>query len=126
MHTNEEPANVPKSPSIEKEDELKKSPSVTAGSIAEGDVIELDQAELFIRESGYDWHQVEGFLADKAKMRALVRKVDMLLLPLLCGTYVLQYIDKSTTAYAAVFDLLDETNMTGSEYSWTASLFYFG
>ncbi|KAL1626385.1 hypothetical protein SLS56_006883 [Neofusicoccum ribis] len=106
---------------------LEKTPSITGKSVLEGEVIqELDQAEVFLRESGYDWAQVEAILNDKTKMRALTRKVDTWLLPLLMGTYVLQYIDKSTTSYAAVFDLLTETNMTGDEYSWTASLFYFG
>lgn len=106
---------------------LGKAPSITDKSIVEGEVIqELDQAEVFLRESGYDWTQVEVILNDKAKMRALTRKVDTWLLPLLMITYILQYIDKSTTSYAAVFDLLTETNMTGDEYSWTASLFYFG
>lgn len=106
---------------------LEKTPSITGKSILEGEVIqELDQAEVFLRESGYDWAQVEAILNDKAKMKALTRKVDKWLLPLLMGTYVLQYIDKSTTSYGAVFDLLTETNMTGDQYSWTASLFYFG
>ncbi|KAL1648041.1 hypothetical protein SLS58_002366 [Diplodia intermedia] len=106
---------------------MDKTPSIAGKSILEGEVIqELDQGEIFLRESGYDWAQVEAILNDKQKMKALTRKVDTWLLPLLMGTYVLQYIDKSTTSYGAVFDLLTETNMTGDQYSWTASLFYFG
>lgn len=106
--------------------DLEKSMSITQKSVGEGEVVELDEAEVFLRENGYDWAQVETILSDKQKMKALYRKVDKLLLPLLCGTYVLQYIDKSTTSYGAVFDLLSETNMTGDQYAWTASIFYFG
>ncbi|KAK7567333.1 putative MFS transporter [Phyllosticta citricarpa] len=106
--------------------DLEKSLSITQKSVGEGEIVELDQSEVFLRENGYDWGQVEAILEDKQKMKSLYRKVDKLLLPLLCGTYVLQYIDKSTTSYGAVFDLLTETNMDGDQYSWTASIFYFG
>ncbi|KAF2141334.1 uncharacterized protein K452DRAFT_272105 [Aplosporella prunicola CBS 121167] len=107
--------------------DLEKVPTLSDDkSVAEGEVVELDQAEVFLRDSGYDWQQVDELLEDKQKMKALVRKIDKLLLPLLMGTYVLQYIDKSTTSYGAVFDLLKETNMSGDEYSWTASIFYLG
>lgn len=119
--------NSPETKPAAEKPSLEKTPSVTGKSILEGEVIqELDQGEIFLRESGYDWAQVEAILNDKQKMKALTRKVDTWLLPLLMGTYVLQYIDKSTTSYGAVFDLLSETNMTGDQYGWTASLFYFG
>ncbi|KAF2194346.1 MFS allantoate transporter [Zopfia rhizophila CBS 207.26] len=94
--------------------------------VTEGEIVQLDEAEIFLREHGYDWHRVEALMQDEAKMKKLIRRVDMIILPLLCGTYMLQYIDKTTMSYGAVFDLMEETGITGDEYSWTASLFYFG
>ncbi|KAF1927940.1 uncharacterized protein M421DRAFT_5606 [Didymella exigua CBS 183.55] len=61
----------------------------------------------------------------------LLRKIDMRLMPLPqvlppCVTYMLQSIDKTTLSYAAVFDLREDTNLVGKEYSWLGSLFYLG
>ena len=47
-------------------------------------------------------------------------------MPLLCGTYLLQYIDKQALSYSAVFDLFTSTGTTSNEYSWLTSIFYFG
>ncbi|KAM5523975.1 major facilitator superfamily transporter [Fusarium oxysporum f. sp. phaseoli] len=52
------------------------------------------------------------------------RKVDMVLLPLMAGTYVLQFIDKQALSYSAVFDLLEDTGTTLKQYSWFGSIFY--
>ncbi|KAJ4368343.1 hypothetical protein N0V83_006699 [Neocucurbitaria cava] len=56
----------------------------------------------------------------------LLWKVDMRLMPLLCITYMLQSIDKTTLGYAAVFDLREDTQLHGTQYSWLGSLFYLG
>ncbi|KAH7313962.1 major facilitator superfamily domain-containing protein, partial [Stachybotrys elegans] len=52
------------------------------------------------------------------------QKVDMVLLPLLAGTYVLQLIHKQALSYSAVFDLLDSTGTTLKQYSRFGSIFY--
>ncbi|CBF84701.1 hypothetical protein AN8901.2 [Aspergillus nidulans FGSC A4] len=88
-------------------------------------VSDLDEGRLFLRQHNITNNDLEGFLADEVRNKALVRKVDLILLPLLAGTYMLQYIDKTALAYSAVFDLLPSTNMTSEQYSWLASIFYF-
>ncbi|KAL4867830.1 hypothetical protein BDV12DRAFT_197842 [Aspergillus spectabilis] len=85
---------------------------------------DLDQGEVFLRQNSFTNDDLQSFLDDKARNKALVRKVDLVLLPLLAGTFMLQYIDKSALAYSAVFDLLPSTNMTSEQYSWLASIFY--
>lgn len=85
---------------------------------------ELDAAEVFLRHHHFTDHYLADLLADPARNRRLVRKVDTLVLPLLAGTYVLQYIDKQAMSYAAVFDLLDGTGITLAQYGWFTSLFY--
>lgn len=64
--------------------------------------------------------------ADAADNRALLWKIDLRLIPLLCLTYMLQSIDKTTLSYAAVFNLREDTHLKQTEYSWLGSLFYLG
>ncbi|ODM24391.1 hypothetical protein SI65_01981 [Aspergillus cristatus] len=49
---------------------------------------------------------------EEGQSKKLRRRIDLILLPLLCGT--------------AVFDLFDNVNITSDQYSWLTSLFYFG
>ncbi|KAL4806229.1 major facilitator superfamily domain-containing protein [Aspergillus unguis] len=65
-------------------------------------------------------------ITDRSDSRRLRWKVDRRLLPLLCITYALQSIDKTTLSYAAVFGLEDDLGLKGSEYSWLGALFYLG
>lgn len=58
--------------------------------------------------------------------RKLRWKLDLTLLPLLCLTYALQSIDKTTLGYAAVFGLEDDLHLVGTEYSWLGAIFYLG
>ena len=41
-------------------------------------------------------------------------------------TFGLQYLDKVTITYAALYDLQTDLNLQGQQYSWAVSLFYFG
>jgi hypothetical protein len=58
--------------------------------------------------------------------RRLVRKIDWMINPFICVTYLVTYIDKATLGYAAVFNLQTDLHLHGTEYSWLGSLFYFG
>ena len=35
-------------------------------------------------------------------------------------------IDKTTLSYAAIFNIRQDVNLVGTEYSWLSSIFYFG
>lgn len=35
-------------------------------------------------------------------------------------------MDKTTLSYAAIFGIKDDLDLSGSEYSWLSSIFYFG
>ncbi|KAF7159660.1 hypothetical protein CNMCM5623_005040 [Aspergillus felis] len=94
--------------------------------IENGQISSLDEAELFLREHGISHSQLQEMLDDPAKSRKIRRRVDLILLPLLCGTYTLQYIDKQALGYSAVFDLFKSAHIDSNEYSWLASIFYFG
>ncbi|TGJ88378.1 hypothetical protein E0Z10_g276 [Xylaria hypoxylon] len=63
---------------------------------------------------------------DPQEARQVLRKIDTHLLPLLMGTYLLQYLDKTSINSASVFGLQKGTNLHGQQYSWLSSLFYIG
>ncbi|KAJ9137063.1 Major facilitator superfamily transporter [Pleurostoma richardsiae] len=71
-------------------------------------------------------HEIEAEPMDPETADKLRRKIDMRLLPVLCLTYALQSIDKTTLGYAAVFGVQSDLNLTGNEYSWTGAIFYLG
>ncbi|KAJ5167386.1 uncharacterized protein N7482_006167 [Penicillium canariense] len=89
-----------------------------------GTIADLDEGEAFLHEHGFTQVAMQVLLDDEKRNKSLVRRVDLVLLPLLAGTYVLQYIDKSALAYSAVFDLFTSTHMSSNQYSWLASIFY--
>lgn len=58
--------------------------------------------------------------------RRLLRKIDWNLMPLLCLVYGLNYLDKTTVSYASVMGLKSDIGLSGHQYSWIGSMFYFG
>ncbi|KAJ5226348.1 Major facilitator superfamily domain general substrate transporter [Penicillium chermesinum] len=106
--------------------DVKKSiPDVEEKDLQVGTITEFDEGEVFLHTHAITHENIQRLLDDEPRNKALIRKVDLILLPLLAGTYTLQYIDKSALAYSAVFDLLSSTHMTSNQYSWLASIFYF-
>ncbi|KAF5869123.1 putative vitamin h protein [Botrytis fragariae] len=61
-----------------------------------------------------------------AEEKALLRKIDWRLMPLLTASYFLQFLDKSSLNYASIMGLIPDTGLVGQEYSWLGSAFYFG
>ncbi|KAJ3495451.1 hypothetical protein NLG97_g3391 [Lecanicillium saksenae] len=64
-------------------------------------------------------------LTPKAE-KALVRKIDRHLMPLLLFSYALQFFDKTTLGYTAILGIQEDTHLEGTDYSWVSSIFYFG
>ncbi|GAA6051464.1 hypothetical protein NBRC10513_000412 [Rhodotorula toruloides] len=58
--------------------------------------------------------------------KSIVRRIDWCILPLFLITQTLQYLDKTALNYAKVFGMDKAMHLTGSQYSWTASIFYIG
>jgi len=45
---------------------------------------------------------------------------------ILCVVYGLNYLDKTTISYASIMGLQADIGLVGDDYSWLASMFYFG
>lgn len=78
---------------------------------------------------------------DPTLLRRVIRKLDWMVIPFICITYLITYIDKAMMGYAAVFGLKEDLHLKGTEYSWlgmvtlhrlgdvltmAGSMFYFG
>lgn len=68
----------------------------------------------------------EDVVVDEATNKKLLRKIDLYLLPLICLLYAFQFMDKTTTSYAAVMGFKEDFNMVGDMYSWCGTSFYLG
>lgn len=63
---------------------------------------------------------------DPEMSKRVLRKIDMYILPFLCITYALQFIDKTSLGYSSVYGIIKDNNLKGQDYSWASSIFYFG
>ncbi|KAL3479623.1 allantoate permease [Aspergillus californicus] len=58
--------------------------------------------------------------------RKLMRRVDWRLIPVLFVCATLSGLDKTAISAAAIYNLRDDLNLTGSQYSWVGSAPFFG
>ncbi|KAJ6785219.1 hypothetical protein PWT90_02953 [Aphanocladium album] len=58
--------------------------------------------------------------------KRLLRKIDLCLLPILAVSYMFQYLDKSALSLTAILGLREDLGVSGSQYSWANSVYYFG
>ncbi|KAK1252027.1 hypothetical protein MKX08_003214 [Trichoderma sp. CBMAI-0020] len=54
------------------------------------------------------------------------RKIDFVILPLLCGCYIFSFLDKTLINYSSIFGLQQSLNLHGTQFSWLGSIFYIG
>lgn len=57
-------------------------------------------------------------IANSPLAKRVVRKIDFMVIPFICITYLVTYIDKAMLGYSAVFGLKDSLDLHGSQYSW--------
>ncbi|EEB07059.1 allantoate permease [Schizosaccharomyces japonicus yFS275] len=67
-----------------------------------------------------------NFTYTKEEAKHVSRKIDLVLMPLMALTYMIQYLDKVTLSYAALFGMNTDTHLHGSQYSWLTTIFYLG
>jgi hypothetical protein len=58
--------------------------------------------------------------------KKVLRKIDLVILPILLSVYFLQSLDKTTLSYASVFNLVEDANLDpdSDQYSWLGSIVY--
>lgn len=56
--------------------------------------------------------------------RAVLRRIDLRVLPLLLGAYFFQQLDKSSLSYVSIFGIQKDAGLVGKQYSWLGSVLY--
>ncbi|CZR58593.1 related to allantoate permease [Phialocephala subalpina] len=87
--------------------------------IAEVLQVHADEAFGFVEKH-------EGFTYTLEQGKAVLRKIDKHLMPLMFISYLFQYMDKSVMAQSLIYGLQESLNLKEQEYSWCGSAFYFG
>ncbi|EST09991.1 Major facilitator superfamily [Kalmanozyma brasiliensis GHG001] len=60
------------------------------------------------------------------ELKKVLRKIDLVLMPLMCIAVLMQFLDKTSLNYASLLGIKKDTNLKGQEYSWLGSFFYVG
>ncbi|KAI1420172.1 major facilitator superfamily domain-containing protein [Xylaria sp. FL1777] len=95
------------------------SPARRALHTAPPEKVLEDRAAKFIAEHG----EIEFDYEDE---RAVLKRVDRRILPLLLGAYFFQQLDKSSLSYVSIFGIIEDAHLTSQQYSWLSSILYFG
>ncbi|TKY90603.1 hypothetical protein EX895_000601 [Sporisorium graminicola] len=60
------------------------------------------------------------------ELKRVLRKIDCILMPIMCVAVLMQFLDKTSLNYASLLGLKKDTHLKGQEYSWLGSFFYVG
>ncbi|KAB5583435.1 major facilitator superfamily domain-containing protein [Coniochaeta sp. 2T2.1] len=78
-----------------------------------------DKAGGFLANVSED---VTSFTYEEEK--AVLRKIDMRVLPIILLAYFFQQLDKSSLSYVSIFGLSEDAHLHGQQYSWLGSVLY--
>ncbi|CAO3624517.1 unnamed protein product [Mucor fragilis] len=83
----------------------------------------VSQADDDFTESS---NKIEPALVKSPEEAAFLRKLNWTVLPVVFLIIWIQFCDKSSLTVAAVLGIMEDTGMSGSQYSWVGSIFYLG
>ena len=68
----------------------------------------------------------ERIIVTEAENARVLKKIDLVILPILLSVYFLQSLDKTTLSYASVFGLIEDAHLDpkSQQYSWLGSIVY--
>ncbi|KAF7191786.1 putative transporter [Pseudocercospora fuligena] len=79
-----------------------------------------DAAAIFLKQA-----EASGRVTLSAdEEKAVRRKVDGRILPIILAAYFFQQLDKSTLSYTSVFGIVQDAHLVGKQYSWLGSILY--
>ncbi|KAL3478284.1 major facilitator superfamily domain-containing protein [Aspergillus californicus] len=84
--------------------------------------MDTSKRRLSLRTSHED--SSNGFQEAEVSDRALLRRIDWRILPIMFLTYFLQFLDKVCLNYANVMGIQADLNMSGNDFSWLATGFF--
>lgn len=57
--------------------------------------------------------------------KAVLKRIDYRILPLILWAYFFQQLDKSSLSYVSIFGIQEDAGLHGRQYSWLGSILYF-
>ncbi|KAK9575110.1 hypothetical protein V6Z92_009964 [Aspergillus fumigatus] len=105
------------SPNQEHEQEMTQEDHITPVQNPRNDPIK-EKAAQFLATVNED----RTFTVEEDK--AVLRRIDRRILPLLLGAYFFQQLDKSSLSYVSIFGIVEDANLHGQQYSWLGSILY--
>lgn len=84
---------------------------------------ELDVAARFLASLG---PEITCQPITDTESRRLLWKIDLIILPILAFSVIMAAVDKIIISNAAIYGMVDDTNLKENEFSWIGSIFYFG
>jgi MFS family permease len=79
----------------------------------------VDAAAKFLETA-----QVEDVSFTYEEERAVLKHIDLRVLPILLGAYFFQQLDKSSLSYVSIFGIQKDASLVGKQYSWLGSILY--
>ncbi|KAJ6010277.1 hypothetical protein N7522_005293 [Penicillium canescens] len=86
-------------------------------------IADVDDAEKHTEDLGSPPFDLVYSSNESARVRW---KLDLILLPLMACTYILNYMDKVALSEASIFGINKDLNLVGQQYSWSSSIFFLG
>ncbi|PMB73896.1 putative transporter [Beauveria bassiana] len=60
------------------------------------------------------------------KSKALKRKIDLYLMPIMTLCFCFHLMDKLALSYTSILGIREDLRLTDSDYSWANGIYYFG
>ncbi|KAJ9136893.1 Major facilitator superfamily domain-containing protein [Pleurostoma richardsiae] len=93
------------------------------------DILKPVDGEIHLETVGADLKAVDGddFIENRAeKEKALLRKIDLRMMPLMMLLYVLNYLDRNNIATARLGNFEKDIGLEGTQYNTIISIFFVG
>ncbi|CAH2352058.1 allantoate permease [[Candida] railenensis] len=106
----------------------KEAYEVSTGAIEK--INDVTSGELKIKDRGFELFKEavgnEKVEVDPKESSKVARKLDLYMLPIMFILYGINYVDKAALGWAVLFTFEADLHLTGDDYSWVSSIFYFG
>lgn len=90
--------------------------------------VEFGHAAVKTPRDGDEIFEITAVQYSEEEERAVLRKIDWNIIPLLCTVYMIQFADKTSLNYASLMGIREDANLdpNSQQYSWISSIFYAG
>ncbi|KAF2853809.1 allantoin permease [Plenodomus tracheiphilus IPT5] len=97
-----------------------REPSIDEGQLAAEKQMRDIGADLYLEVRQYSREELD------AERKIVLSKIDWVIMPMICMTYTIQFLDKLSLNYANAYTLTPDLGLQGARYGWVAAIFNFG